>query len=117
MLELAQLFKFSLGAHLLKNSMVIRSIPGFQCFYSSESPKTGAQKFFVGYPVTKCFQIESALSLNLVPVHLCGDPSSLGPPNIIILPDRSHMDFRTNPIESGPTPADPVICRDVHGMR
>ena len=109
MFELAQLFKFSLGAHLFKNSMVIWYITGFQCFLEFTIAKTGPQKYFISYPIAKSFQIGSAHCLNYVPVHLYGNPSSLGPPNTTISPDRSQMDFRTNSIDFGPTPVDRVI--------
>ena len=65
----------------------------------------------MAYPIAISFQSESALSLNYVPVHLYENPSSLGPPNTTIPPDRSHMDFRTNPIDFASTPADPVIWK------
>ena len=46
-------------------------------------------------------------------MDLYGNPSSLGPPNTTISPDRSQMDFRTNPIDFGPTQPDRVYIQKV----
>ena len=47
--------------------------------------------------------------LNYVPVSLYEYLSTLNPPNLTTSPYRSQVRFRRYRIDSGPTPADPVI--------